>query len=144
ERPFAWLPSGWLVIGVGSKLVAQKLDVDRASLVGEPVDVAALDEPIEVVNLAPNLAISVDANGVIAYRMGSRPPLQLQWFSRKGELLGEFAAPDPSLNSPRISPADGRVAVSSSRSGPTGIYLLDGARSTLLSPDPKREVNPLW
>ena len=72
-----YLPTGWMLWHRAGTLVAQRLDLDKAALTGEPVTVA------DGVNQD---SFSVAATGLVAYRTGAGSRRQLTWFDRSGTL----------------------------------------------------------
>jgi Tol biopolymer transport system component len=129
-----YAPSGWLFwVRIGT-LVAQRLDLDRRELLGEPVTVA------DRVG-----AFSVSASGLVAYRAGGADHRQLLWFDRAGKALGVFGAPDQAgLAGPDIAPDGRRVAVSRTVQGNNDVWLLDGTRMGRFSFEPGVDSFPLW
>ena len=91
-------------------LVAQRLDLARRALVGDPVTVGAQVAFNPGFNVG---AVSVSATGLVAYRGGAAGSRrQLTWVDRSGKVLGTLGAPDDTdLQAPRVSPDGRRVAV---------------------------------
>ena len=139
-----YAPSGWLLWVRAGTLVAQRLDLERRELAGDPVTVA---DPVGS-NTNTNVgAFSVSAAGLVAYRPGGADRLQLRWFDRAGKALGTLGAPDeesPRLSSPRVSPDGRRVAVSRAVQGNADIWLLDGARTSRFTFDAAPDRNLIW
>jgi dipeptidyl aminopeptidase/acylaminoacyl peptidase len=122
-------------------LVAQRLDLKRKALTGDPVTVA---DPVAFNGGTAASAVSVSAAGLVAYRPGGENR-QLAWFDRSGKALGTMGAPDErGLSSPRLSPDGRRVAVNRSVQGNADIWLLDGARTSRLTFDPALDGFPVW
>ena len=102
-----FVPPGILVYGKGSTLLAQRFDLNREALVGEPVEVAS-----DVVASETNgfVDFSVSAGGVLAHarraRMASR---ELIWVNRAGQRIGSVGGRGH-YASLRLSP-DGRWSV---------------------------------
>jgi Tol biopolymer transport system component len=136
----AYTRSGWLITGRDQALFAQRLDLKRRALVGEPV---ALNQESGEDGRNSGM-VSVADNGLIATRAQGTGMRQLQWFDRSGALLGSFGEPDASYSNPRLSPDGRRVAVDRTVSGNTDVWLLDGTRSTRLTFDPQVDARPLW
>ena len=84
------------------ELVAQRLDLDRQTLVGDPVTLA--DGVLAA-------GLSVAASGLVAYRSGAGLKRQLTWVDPSGTARGTIGDPDGSLSVPRISPDGHRVLV---------------------------------
>ena len=130
---FAYASPGFLLWVREGTLVAQKLDVDRAALVGEPV------------TLASGIgAVSVSSTGLVAYRTTTGAARQLTWFDRSGTAGGVVGDPDGTLRSLRVSPNGRRVAVSRKAQGNEDIWVLDGPRASRLTFDPAIDLYSVW
>ena len=91
-------------------LVAQRLDLATATLVGEPVTLA---EGIGFNSgRSAHMAVSVAATGLLACRSGEGSLRQLVWVDRSGTARGAVGPRDSTLNNPSVSSDGGRVAVS--------------------------------
>jgi TIR domain/WD40-like Beta Propeller Repeat len=133
QSRFAFLPSGWMLWIRSGALMAQRLDVDKAILTGEPV------------TLADNVdAVSAGSTGLLAYRNISVRQRQLTWVDRSGKTLGVVGDPDETLLAPRVAPDGRRVAVSRVNQGNDDIWLLDGARASRMTFDPAADEFPAW
>jgi eukaryotic-like serine/threonine-protein kinase len=121
-------------------LVAQRLDLARAALTGDPVTLA---DPVVVdANAA---AVSVSASGLVAYRSGAGSRRQLTWVDRSGQALGPLGAPDENgLSAPSLSPDGQRVAVARTVQGNTDLWLLDGTRMSRFTFDAALDRFPIW
>jgi Tol biopolymer transport system component len=142
DAPGLHLPSGWVMFPRGGTLLAQRLDLERGALAGDPVTVAdSVDSsPIQV-----RSAISVSSNGLIAYRTPEAGLRQLSWFDRSGTPLGVLGAPDASgLSCPRLSLDGVRVAVHRTVQRNQDIWLLDGTRTTRFTVDAGFDQCPVW
>ena len=138
----AYLASGWVLWVRAGTLVAQRLDLKKAALTGEPVTLA---DGVAVDGFSLGGAVSVAATGLVAYRTGSATRRQLGWFDRAGTARGFFGDPDGSnLFHPRMSPDGRRVAVTRTVQGNTDIWLLDGARASRVTFDAAFDDSPLW
>jgi Tol biopolymer transport system component len=136
-----YAPEGWLLFIRGGTLVAQRLDLDRQQLTGDPVTVA------DSVTFDPNNsgAVSVAAAGLVAYRAGGINQRQLTWFDRTGKGLGTIGSPDENtLATPRLSPDGRRVAVQRTVQGNTDIWILDGTRTNRFTLGDNAETFPVW
>ena len=135
-----FLPAGWLLWVRAGTLVAQRLDLARAALAGEPLTVAdgaAIDGNFRS-------AVSV-TTGLVAYRTGAGTLRQLTWMDRSGTARGTIGDPDATLNEPRVSPNGRRVVVTRRVNGNEDLWLLDGARvTTRFTFDPARNKRPAW
>jgi Tol biopolymer transport system component len=128
-----YLPSGWLLWATDGTLVAQRLDVATAALVGAPVEVAD-----------GVTAVSVAETGLVAYRTGVRQR-QLMWFDRSGTPQGTVGDPDASIAIPRVCPADyHRVVVERRVQGNGDIWLWDGTSMIRKTTDPASDRWPIW
>ena len=135
-------PDGWLLFIRAGTLLAQRLDLGRGELTGDPVTVA---DPVAFDAAFNAGAFSVSAAGLVAYRSGGAGQRQLVWFDRSGKTLGTMGAPDANnLSSPILSPDGRRVAVSRTVQGNTDIWLLDATRSTRFTFDPSLDRFPIW
>ena len=132
--------SGWLVWVRAGTLVAQRLDVAKGALTGEPVTVA---EDVAV-DTRYRIGVSVATTGLVAYRTGAGSQRQLTWFDRSGTVRGTIGEPDASLSNPRVAPDGRRVAVQRTVQGNDDIWLLDGARTSRFTFDPAPDMRPVW
>jgi Tol biopolymer transport system component len=138
-----YLSSGWLLWVRAGTLVAQRLDLERKALTGDPVTLA---DPVgfDAGNSAAG-AVSVSAAGLVAYRAGGANRRKLAWFDRSGKALGVLGAPDENdLEAPRISPDGRRVAVARTVQGNADIWLLDGTRTSRFTVDTALDRFPIW
>jgi len=124
---------GWLLWTRGATLQAQRLDLTRLALTGDPVTLT------DAVAYDPNIfrsAVTASATGLVAYRTGIASRRQLNWVDQTGKVLATQGTPDESnLRDPRIAPDGRRVAVQRTVQGNTDLWLLDGARATRLTFD---------
>ena len=133
---------GWLLWVRAGTLVAQRLDVARAALTGEPVTLA---DTVVVDGTFNTAAVSVSASGLVAYRTGGASRQQLTWVDRSGQALGPLGAPDEnSLLLPSVSPDGQRVVVARTVQGNQDLWLLDGARTSRFTFDAARDRFPIW
>jgi dipeptidyl aminopeptidase/acylaminoacyl peptidase len=136
------MPPEWLLWVRAGTLVAQRLDLARSALTGDPFTLAD-SLAFDVNSLAS--AVSASTNGLVAYRPGSASRRQLGWFDRSGKALGTAAAADESgLNSPRLSPDGRRVAVWRGAQGNSDIWLLDGTRMSRFTFEAALDRWPIW
>jgi Tol biopolymer transport system component len=131
---------GWLFWGRASTLVAQRLDLDRQTLAGDPVTLA--DGMASIVGALTG-GWSV-APGLVAYRTGAGGQQQLTWVDSSGTARGTVGDPDGSLVRPRVSPDGRRVVVNRTVQGNTDLWLLDGARTSRLTFDAAGDDWPVW
>ena len=123
-------------------LMAQRFDLGKLELTGEPFPVAE-----QVGSTGFNLGnFSVSQNGTLAYASGS-PARQLVWFDRNGKQLGRVGPPGIYFDIV-LSPDEKRVTIQ--RGDPTGspadIWLLDLVRGTpsRFTFDPADDDSPVW
>lgn len=134
-------PEGWLLFIRGGTLQAQRLDLGRGILTGDPVTVA---DPVafDSDNVG---ALSVSASGLVAYRAGGAGQRQLVWFDRSGKTMGTLGAPDANnLMAPSLSPDGRQAAVFRTVQGSANIWLLDATRITRFTFDPNLDRYPIW
>jgi eukaryotic-like serine/threonine-protein kinase len=142
ETAGVYVPAGWLLWVRGSTLVAQRLDLERQELVGDQISVAA---PVAAESPLGVAAVSVSADGLIAYRTGGTSRRQLVWFNRAGKALGAFGiADEATLSWPRISPDGRRVTVYRMVQGNQDLWLLDGVRENRFTFDAALDRHPVW
>jgi Tol biopolymer transport system component len=135
-------PEGWLLFIRGGTLLAQRLDLGRRELTGDPVTVA---DPVAVDPAISKAAFSVSVTGLVAYRSGTASQRQLVWFDRSGKTVGTMGGPDAnSLLAPSLSPDGRRAAVSRAVEGNINIWLLDATRSTRFTFDASLDRFPNW
>ena len=131
---------GWLLWVRTGMLVAQQLDVEKATLIGEPLTLAdgvATDD-------ASRSAVSVATTGLVSYRTGASSQRQLTWFDRSGTARGTVGDSDATLARPRVSRDGRRVAVARTVQGNTDVWLLDGVRASRLTFDAAVDSYPVW
>ena len=131
---------GWLLWVRTGSLVAQRLDADKAVLIGEPLTLAdgvATDD-------ASRSAVSVAAAGLVTYRTGGHSQRRLTWFDRSGLVRGTVGDPDATFARPRVSRDGRRVAVARTVQGNTDVWLLDGVRASRLTFDAAVDSYPVW
>jgi Tol biopolymer transport system component len=144
ETAGVYLSSGWLLwVRLDTRsLVAQRLDLERRTLTGDPVTVA---DPVAVGGPYMAGSLSVSTTGLVAYTAGGANQRQLSWVDRSGKTLGPLGAPDGNdLNAPRVSPDGHRVAVHRTVQGNTDIWLLDGTRTGRFTSDAAWDRWPTW
>ncbi len=125
-----------------STLMAQRLDLSRLELSGDPVQVA------EQVGSNPGggvAGVTVSENGVLAYRTGgSSGGRQLAWIDRSGKAEGIIGTPALYEN-PRLSPDGKRLAVFKPEGGgDIWVSDLERGNSTRFTFDPGSDNVPVW
>ncbi len=134
--------SGWLWWIRDRTLMAQRLDLQRRALTGEPVTIA---DQLAWDSATRGGAFSVTAAGLAVYRSGSASRRQLQWFDRNGKALGLMGVSDEAaLSAPRVTPDGRRVLVHRTVQQNTDIWLLGGTRVTRLTFDAALDRFPRW
>ena len=109
-------------LGPLRNLVAQRLDIERKALTGEPVTIAD-----------SAAGVSVSTAGLVAYRSGGSSRRQLAWFDRTGKALGVAGKPDDSnALAPELSPDGRRIAFDRTIQGSRDVWLMDVARGGLM------------
>jgi Tol biopolymer transport system component len=136
-----YAPGGWLLFTRAGALLAQRLDLARGQLTGDPVTVA---DAVAHGGISLASAFSVSAAGPIAYRSGSSGRRQLLWFDRSGKALESMGAPDTNLSGPRLSPDGRRVAVWRTVQDNQDIWMLDGPRFSRFTFDRRSDRWPIW
>jgi serine/threonine-protein kinase len=140
-----YVPPDWLLYVRQGALVARRFDVKRGSVAEEAIPIA---EGIPLGGIVGGAvvfpAISVSAQGIIAYRTAATVRRQLTWFDRTGNLLGTIGQPDDALRAPDLSPDETKVAVDREVQGNRDIYVIDAVHAPRLTFDPALDVFPLW
>ena len=103
--------------------MAQRLDLNRLEVTGEPVRVAE-----GVATAGPSAAFDASASGTLVYWPGGRNITQPTWVQRDGTASGTVGPPGAYVNV-SLSP-DGRQVAADRFDGPPAIWLLDVARGT--------------
>jgi serine/threonine protein kinase/roadblock/LC7 domain-containing protein len=136
-----YAPAGWLLWVRAGSLLAQRLDVERTALTGEPVTLAdgVATDPGTVRG-----AVSVAATGLVAYRVAGGDQRQLTWFDRSGTQRGVVGEPDNTWIEPCVSPDGRRIAAVRIDQRNQDIWLLDGARANRFTFDPGQDIFPVW
>ncbi len=140
----AYVAPGWLVFIRQGTLWAQRFDLARGTINGEPIVVA---DSVAFESIDGTGAFSTSDAGVIAYRAGRPSVTRLSWFDRSGNALGTLgAAEQMGLTNFELSPDGGRVAVERSLQNETDLWLLDSARQTRFThaADGRLMRLPLW
>jgi len=135
-------PAGWLLFIRAGTLLAQRLDLERGELTGDPVTVA---DSVASDASAFAGAVSVSGGGIVAYRSGEASQRQLLWFDRTGKTLGALGAPDANgLSAPSLSPDGRRAAAWRTVQGNADTWLLDATRNTRFTFDASLDRFPSW
>jgi Tol biopolymer transport system component len=131
-----YAPPGFLLFVRKGMFWAQRFDLSRLTLVGDPTPVA---DRAQVDGISKAAAISAAASGILVYRAGAGAgSRQLIWTDRTGKLVGEVAGPDETWTGLSMSRDGSHVAVGRVVDGNQDIWLLETRRGL-----PKRlTVNP--
>ncbi len=135
--------AGYLLFVRSTTLVAQRLDLKRFRLTGEPMTVA---EGVRGGGVNALFQFAVSSSGVISFRAGGTAVSQLAWLDRSGHQIATVGPPGDYLN-PELSPDGKRVAFE--RGGTQGdrdVWLLDLTREvfTRFTLDPATDQMPVW
>ena len=115
----AYVAPGWLLFIRQGTLWAQRFDLARRQISGEPIAVAdsVAFEPIDGTG-----AFSASDAGVMAYRAGRPSVTRLSWFDRSGNALGTLGSPEQigAVESQALAgwPSRGRRTLAPERDGP--------------------------
>jgi eukaryotic-like serine/threonine-protein kinase len=124
----AYVAPGWLLFVHQGTLLAQRFDLARRMLSGEPITVA---DSVAVEPITGAGAFSTSDVGVMAYRAGRPSLTRLSWFDRSGNALGTLgSAEQAGLSNLRLSPNGRRVAAERTLQNETDLWLLDATRQT--------------
>ena len=137
-----YAPQGWLLWMRGGSLMAQRFDVDRRALTGEPLTLA---DGLAVDAASIRNAVSVAETGLVAYRTAGGAQRQLTWFDRSGTARGVVGEPHDSIIQPRVSPDGRRVVMArATEDGSQDLWMLDGARASRFTFAPAQDIFPVW
>jgi len=140
----AYIAPGWLLFIRQGTLWAQRFDLERRSISGEPFAVA---DSVAFEALDGTGAFSTSDAAVVAYRVAHPLMTRLSWFDRSGNALATVGPPDQAgLTNPTLSPEGRRVAVERSLQNETDLWLLDSTRQTRLThaSDGRLMRLPVW
>ena len=104
-------------------LTAQRLDLNRLELTGEPIRVAE-----NVDRLGPGAAFAVSIGGSVVHWAGALDIVQPTWFRRDGSIAGTLGTPAAYMNV-ALSP-DGRQAAFDRFDRTPGIWVMDALRGS--------------
>jgi len=140
----AFLRPDWIIFRQQTALMAQRLDVKRGTLIGNPVRLA---DPVGIPSVLGQNGFSASTDGRVAYRAGGRDQVQLTWYDRSGKNLGTAGLPDSKpAYYPELSPDGQRVAFTSNVQQNLDIWIQDLARGglTRFTFDPANDNVPVW
>jgi Tol biopolymer transport system component len=140
ESAGVYHPAGWLLWVRGGALLAQRLDVAKGALAGEPLIV---DDGV-VIDTSERSAVSIAATGLLAYRTGGASRRQLAWFDATGKALGAVGETDPTWGRPRVSPDGKQVIVGRTVQGNQDLWLLNGGRANRFTFDAATDDIAIW
>src|SRR5262249_1320119 len=116
----AYLPPGMIAFVRQTTLMAQRLDLNRGELTGDPVRLADSISSNGVVGFGP---FSISADGRVAYRSGGSVR-QLTWYDRTGKAVSVVGHPDSSaVQYPGLSPDGTHVALTRTVQNNADIWL---------------------
>ncbi len=122
----AYLAPGWLLFVRQGALLAQRFDITRRKVSGEPFMVA---DSVAFDPITGGAAFSTADTGVFAYRSGRAPVAQLAWFDRSGRTLATIGpSQETGLSNPALSPDGRRVVAERISQNGTALWLLDSGR----------------
>jgi hypothetical protein len=138
----AFVPPNWILFVRQETLFAQRLDIERRALSGEPLRLS------ENVGSDVNLdlaALSASPSGLIAFRAGGATRRQLVWRDRSGRELGRLGPPDDNaMVAPELSPDGRRVVVHRTVDGDTDVWVVDDRRMTRVTLEPSADNYAIW
>jgi serine/threonine protein kinase len=140
----AYLPPGWLLFVRQGALLAQRFDISRRVVSGEPVTVA---DAVAFDPTTGGAAVSTSEAAVLAYRSGRGPATRLAWFDRSGRTIGTFSSPeDAGVSDIALSPDGRRVAAERTAQNGTALWLLDPSHQVLFTrpADGRFARYPVW
>jgi Tol biopolymer transport system component len=138
-----YVPPGFLLFVRGGVLLAQRFDVERMGLVGEPFRLA---DDVAFTPGTGAAALSASTSGTIVYRTAAAGPT-LAWFDRMGREVGLVKGSDRANPiGPELSPDGQRLAVFRTVDGNRDIYVIDVTRgiTTRFTVNEAYEGWPVW
>jgi len=136
-------PDGYLLFARERTLLAQRFDLGRRKLVGEPFPVAE-DLPVSSSGQAN---FTVSDNGVLVYRATGSVLSRMVWLDRAGHETGQVAA-TADYRAPSLSPDGRRVVVRrrDSDAANADVWMIEPARGTTsrFTFDPAVDSSPVW
>lgn len=139
----AYTALGLLLFVREGALFAQKLDLKRFQLQGEP---AAIAEDVIANETNGRAVFAVSDNGVLVYKGGGVAINQLRWYDRAGKPLGNVGEP-ARIEQMALSPDEQRVAVSRSDGKSSNIWVMElasGIFTRLTFDSPVLDSMPVW
>jgi eukaryotic-like serine/threonine-protein kinase len=139
-----YLPPGWLLFVRQGALLAQRFDINRRAVSGEPLMVA---DSVAFDPISGGAAISTSNTSMFAYRSGHGPVSQLAWFDRSGRTIGTLGPPqETGVSNLALSPDGTRVAAERTIQNETALWLLDSSHQVLFTRagDERMARYPVW
>jgi Tol biopolymer transport system component len=152
ERSAIYAEQGYLIYANGDRILARRFDAKSLELEGEPERLP--DSVPASLNTGDRVA-SVSSGGVMVIAAAVDTDNRLEWFDRKGQLVGTIPLPAGTFLTPAISPDGTRVVLTKTvgekesdlwvvdlaRGAPTRLTFGPGAnRGGVWSPDNKKIV----
>jgi eukaryotic-like serine/threonine-protein kinase len=138
------LPPDWLVFVRQGTLFAQRLDLARRTVRGEPLVVA---DTVLSDQINGTAAFSASDAGVLTYRAGPSQTTRLTWFDRSGNAVGAIGSADATeFSNLRLSRDGRRVAGERTIRNVTDVWVLDSERQMRFTRGSPERVTrfPLW
>jgi serine/threonine protein kinase len=142
-----YLPGDNIIFERQRVLMAQRVNLGRDELIGDPVIIA---NPVAYGAGVAQSGFSVSRDGRIAYRADDAGSAkQLVWFDGTGRAMGAASEPVPVTDTQfyaELSPDERRIAISETVQGNMDLWLLEVGRSgkARLTFDPARDQGPIW
>ena len=147
----AYVESGQLLFMRGDVLMAQRFDLRKLELEGEPrtverhIELAENSRPGETLSSA---SFSASLNGVLVWRHGTQASQSsLRWIDRSGKKLG-VVGEIGDYSDPALSPDDSKLALAildpEIRTRDIWIFDLLNGTKTRLTFDPADDSDPVW
>ncbi|MDE3178341.1 MAG: serine/threonine-protein kinase [Acidobacteriota bacterium] len=140
-----YTPPGYLLFAQHGVLVAQRFNLKRLQLSGDPIPIV---KSVRVLPTAWRAMVSASETGMLAYTAGTAPPgWQLQWFDRNGKDQGRiggtqfFHEPDLSPDGKKLAMVIGVIPLMQSN-----IWVFDLAKGTpaRVTFTPSQIYNAIW
>jgi serine/threonine protein kinase len=139
-----FVPPNQILFVRQQSLMAQRLDLSKLQVIGEPVLVA---ERVSADSATGVPSVSTSSSAHIGYRIAVDEPRQLKWFDRSGNPTGVIGEPDNAqLSFARLSFDERMVAFSRTVDGNPNIWVMDAKRGApqRLTIHTSRNTNPIW
>ena len=140
----SYVEPGFLLFVRQGTFFAQRLDLSRGTVSGEPITIA---DSVAFDPISGAGAFSASDAGVLAYRSGLSSATRLEWFDRSGNALGILGPPaQAGLSDLRLSGDGHRVAAERTIQNETALWLLDSTRQVRLTRAPEGRITrfPVW